>query len=336
MNDQLPENFRKILVVRRDNIGDLLCTTPLLHALRQRYPDAHIAVLANSYNADILTNNPDINVVYRYTKAKHSDGSIFSAMLAQWRLFRRLRREHFDLVIHANPVANTRTGKLIRYLGVPHSIGVEDTPEYFSISLSRASIPDGHHVEQVYALLRPLGIKDAPGKLVLRPGRGAELAKGGRRIIGVHLSSRKPCNRWPLNSYVELISILVSRGENIVVFWAPGSRDTPGHPGDDEMADEFRKRFGGAITLKPTETLFQLVDGINETDIMICPDGGTLHIAAALQKPVVALFGCSDARVWKPWMTAHRVLIGHGSAENISVDEVLHALAGLEESPDIV
>lgn len=41
----------KILIIRRDNIGDLICTTPLFEAIRQHYPDAYLAALVNSYNA---------------------------------------------------------------------------------------------------------------------------------------------------------------------------------------------------------------------------------------------------------------------------------------------
>lgn len=48
----------KILVVRRDNIGDLICTTPLLHAIRLRYPSAYVAVLMSSYNVEYCTITP--------------------------------------------------------------------------------------------------------------------------------------------------------------------------------------------------------------------------------------------------------------------------------------
>ena len=61
----------KILVIRRDNIGDLVCTTPLFAALRARYPQAHIAALVNSYNAAVLEGNRDVDAVYAYTKLKH-------------------------------------------------------------------------------------------------------------------------------------------------------------------------------------------------------------------------------------------------------------------------
>ena len=67
----------RILVVRRDNIGDLVCTTPLFTALRQRFPEAWIGALVNSYNAPVLRGNPDLSEVYAYTKFKHREQGDF-------------------------------------------------------------------------------------------------------------------------------------------------------------------------------------------------------------------------------------------------------------------
>lgn len=60
--ERLGDNPR-ILVIRRDNIGDLVCTIPMISALRQRFPEAYPAALVNSYNAPVLANNPELNAV---------------------------------------------------------------------------------------------------------------------------------------------------------------------------------------------------------------------------------------------------------------------------------
>src|SRR3989304_5858745 len=66
--------MNKVLFIRRDNIGDLICTTPAIHALREKFPAAKIGVLVNSYNADAVAGNPDVDEVYVYEKAKHAEG----------------------------------------------------------------------------------------------------------------------------------------------------------------------------------------------------------------------------------------------------------------------
>ena len=62
--------MNRVLFIRRDNIGDLICTTPAIHALRKNFPAAKIGVLVNSYNADAVAGNPDVDEVYIYEKAK--------------------------------------------------------------------------------------------------------------------------------------------------------------------------------------------------------------------------------------------------------------------------
>ena len=95
----------RILVIRRDNIGDLVCTTPVFRALRAHFPQARICALVNSYNVAVLDHNRDIDQVFAYTKAKHRPPgkSILSVYFNRLRLVIQLRRLHFDYVILAGP-----------------------------------------------------------------------------------------------------------------------------------------------------------------------------------------------------------------------------------------
>ena len=72
----------RILVVRRDNIGDLVCTTPLIDALRARHPGAHLAALVTTYNAAVLARNPALDAVHVYEKLKHRSGSFLANVRA--------------------------------------------------------------------------------------------------------------------------------------------------------------------------------------------------------------------------------------------------------------
>jgi len=107
-------SYSRILVIRRDNIGDLLCTTPLFAALRNHYPDAWIGVLTNHYNGPILAGNPDINASFTYRKAKHRSAG--ESRLAIWgetaALLWRLRRKKLDLVLCAS-VGGYRFARLL-------------------------------------------------------------------------------------------------------------------------------------------------------------------------------------------------------------------------------
>lgn len=330
----LAKDISKILIIRRDNIGDLLCTTPAISALRRRYPHAHIAVLVNSYNAPVLANNPDIDQVYAYTKAKHSDRFALIAWWHEWRLYRHLRRESFDLIIHANPSIHERTAKLVRYLHGKYNLGVSDNPndKTFNIAVAPQDISGTHHVERVFSLLRPLGIMQPPGPLVLRSTEGDNKPMATREhpVVALHISSRKPCNRWPLSEFAKLIEAL-PLGWQINVFWAPGSASDRKHPGDDENAGKLRELCGDRVQLIATASLADLINGLTHTDYVVCADGGALHIAAALGKPLVALFGCTDPASWGPWQVTHRIHQGHGAATNIPVAAVTQSLFELSE-----
>ena len=67
-NFKIMNRSPRILIIRRDNIGDLICTTPLLHAARRQFPEAYIAVLASSYNVAVLDRNPDVDDVFVFLK----------------------------------------------------------------------------------------------------------------------------------------------------------------------------------------------------------------------------------------------------------------------------
>ena len=86
--------MKKILLIRRDNIGDLVCTTPAFAALRKHYPNAQIGALVNSYNAEVLRGNPNVDHVFVYQKLKHAGNlaSRFKALNQRLKLIAQLRR----------------------------------------------------------------------------------------------------------------------------------------------------------------------------------------------------------------------------------------------------
>ena len=320
------KSFSKILVIRRDNIGDLLCTTPLISVLREHYPHAHIAVLANSYNASVLANNPDIDTIYQYTKAKHSNKIKLSTWWREWQLYRKLKRARFDLILHANPTPHPRTGKLAKYLKAPQRIGVANGPnEGFNVIISPQEVSGKHHVEQVYSLLAPLGIDTPPGPMTLCIFPQEQQPSLEHPLVGIHISSRRPDNRWPLASFTKLIENLQAYRVRCALFWAYGEENDPRYPGDNHLAQQLIERFGKEIAPFPMATLDDLMTGLSQVDAIVTPDGGVLHIASALSKPVTALFGCTDSNVWGPWQVPHHTVHGHGQAKNISVDDVTNA-----------
>ena len=303
-----PEPARKILIVRRDNIGDLVCTTPLIAALRARLPDAWIGVLANSYNAPVLEGNPDIDEVLVYTKAKHrAAGEFLPAILwRRLRMMRRLRAMKLDDVILANPAFQPRLLAQARWLAPRRIVGF-GPPDRLDVALS-ADDEGRHEVEDVFRLGTAFGIDGIPP-----PCRvvGPAITPSPMPTVGIHVSARKPSQRWSAAKFAETIVALAAREPlRFLLLWSPGPADNPMHPGDNEKAREILQRVGERATViaRPTHRLAELIAALAECDALICADGGAMHLAAGLGTPIVCLFGNSGAARWRPWGVPYRLL----------------------------
>ena len=287
----------RILLLRRDNIGDLVCTTPLLAALREQLPRAWLGALVTTYNAEVLAGNPALDEVFVYEKLKHRSGSLLSHLRTRLGQVSRLRRQGLDCVLVPAPAPQAL--KLARSLKPGQVLA---SPASFS--------PRLHEVERVFELGRTLGLNGKPGAVQVFPDaqRKAELRKqvGAGPFVAIHISARRPAQQWPLERYATLAAQL-AREARVLLLWAPGSRNNPGHPGDDEAAVTVLKAAPAAIPV-PTPDLKTLIAALSLADSVVCPDGGAMHLAAALGKPVVALFGDSPPERWRPWGVAHRVV----------------------------
>ncbi|MEO8145661.1 MAG: glycosyltransferase family 9 protein, partial [Betaproteobacteria bacterium] len=117
----------------------------------------------------------------------------------------------------------------------------------------------------------------------------------------------------------------------VMLLWAPGEKENPRHPGDDAMAAELLRLAGSAAVVPvPTADLTTLIAALSLADRVVCPDGGAMHLAAALGKPVVALFGDSPVSRWHPWGVAHRVLQPESrDLADLALEPVLEAFEAL-------
>jgi ADP-heptose:LPS heptosyltransferase len=117
--------------------------------------------------------------------------------------------------------------------------------------------------------------------------------------------------QYPAKQWIELIHKLnvLNPKLTIHVFWSPGDLNNPIHPGDDKKAKILKNALKNLpIKFIPTLTLESLIKGIQTCDSMIMADGGAMHIAAALNRPIVALFGDSNPKKWRPWGVRHIVM----------------------------
>ncbi|MFH1605584.1 MAG: glycosyltransferase family 9 protein [Pseudomonadota bacterium] len=330
----------KILVIRHDNIGDLVCTTPLISALRRRYPHAHIAALVNTYNRQVLDGHPDLDAVYAYAKVKHrnpgqSRAAIYWNTLA---LMLKLRAQRFHYALLASPYPGASALRMARWIAPAHIAGYAERAGSVDLALARGE--QMHEVEDVFRLAQLFGIEGTPGKTSVAldaeacaRARTALCALGAKRaLIAVHISARKPSQRWPDERYAELLRVLGGEGD-LLLLWSPGAENHPQHPGDDAKARSIRAAAAGLPLLAyPTSQLMDLAAALSLADYVICSDGGAMHIAAALGKPILCFFGDSDAAHWHPWGVPYRLLQPESrNVADISLDAALRAFRQLQQ-----
>lgn len=336
----------KILIIRRDNIGDLICTTPLFEAIRRQYPQAYIAALVNSYNAPAIAGNPHLDAIFAYTKGKHAAGeSVWQAYLRRAKLLWQLRRMKFDYVLLATSGYAARSLKLARMLAPKHIVGfVTDQASSGKIDLA---IPHGggsglHETADMFRLLAPLDVAgDIPDLTVvpdpalaarLRAGLPAAVGQGAGPLVALHISARKEKQRWPVERFAELAQRLHARhGARFLVFWSPGDENNPFHPGDDGKAARLLAALAD-LPAAPLRTghLSELIAGLSLCDAAVLSDGGAMHVAAGLGKPLLCFFGNSPAERWHPW-GVHYELLQKPSRDvaDIGVDEAAEAFGRL-------
>jgi len=332
---------RRILFIRRDNIGDLVLTTPLIHAVRIRFPAAWIGVLGNSYNTPVLAAHPDVDEVFAYDKAKHLPGrSRLVVYLATARLLWRLRARRIDLVILAGPGPQHHAARFAAWIRPRAIRGFTMNGQPAAVT---ESVPYGdgalmHEVEDVYRLAQGMGAAAPPGPCTIAADASEAarvraalegVSRIGDRIVALHLSARRKSQRWSAACFASLALDLRARGDvTLMLLWAPGDASDPRHPGDDAKASEVLAMMppGTRCLPWPTTSLAELSGALQACHLMVCADGGAMHMATGLGVPVVAMFGDSPVNRWRPWDHISEVLQApDGDVANLDAAAVLHA-----------
>ncbi len=285
-----------ILIIRRDNIGDLLCTTPLFRALKDQLKVDRLDVVTNAYVAPVLKGSSYIDTLYIYHKLKHGHTSFFKVITERLKLIFHLRQYHYDYIL----AFDARALKLTRYLKKTKVL----TPIHDWTNQTE--------VERAWELGQRIGLKGLPGPLTLPLHLyDPSFYKKNSQTLGIHISARRIKQQYPIKLWATLICQLHDMDPKLTfhIFWSPGDAENPMHPGDDKKADTLKNTLKNLPTkFIPTPTLESLIEAIQTCGSMIMADGGAMHIAAALNRPIIALFGDSNSKRWRPWKVPHTII----------------------------
>lgn len=349
---------RNVLVVRLDNLGDVLLATPAIHALRCALPSARITLLASPAGAQVAGLNPDLDdvIVYRAPwmdpdRLLPRDPAREASTVAQ------LRRRGFDAaIIFTSYHESSLPAAYLCYLAdvsLRHAASI-DGPG--SLLTSRHRHPDRpmHEVERGLDLVGGLGIKPSGTDLVLQP-RPADrqamrelmqpLRSNGRPVVAIHPGCTCPSRAYPPELFAE-VGDAVQEELGAQVVWT-GTAD------EQELVRQIQTRMERpGLSLAGQTTLSQLAALLAECDVAISGNTGPMHVAAAMKTPVVTLFALTNPpHEWHPWGVPYRLLnhpvdcgicyqrvcpFNQECLRNVPIDTIVEAVAGLLDEPERV
>lgn len=298
-------SVRRVLLIRLRSIGDTILMTPCLAALKSWRPDLDIAVLSESLSAPVLEDHPLVDKLL-------IAGRTFSERA---RLTLQMRRMRFDAAFNMH--GGTTATILARLSGARYQVGYGDynlsrmlnrrapSPD---VILNRASM---HSVEQQLALLHWSGMPwlDEWPRLILQTDPQNEtLARERLARLGIKSgfaaiapAAALESKRWPAHKFSEVIDHLSLQWDLPSVIFAG--------PGQERVADEAATGSRAKPVVVTGVSLKELIALLGLASIYVGNDSGPMHIAAALDRPVVAVFGSSNAEVWHPWTdSAYRIV----------------------------
>ncbi len=341
-------NALRILVIRIDFFGDLLCTTPLLAALKQAHPDCFLAVLASKYNRGAIAGNPHVDEVFEYVYSKQTERNtrpgVLNAVIQRIRLILNLRRKKFDYVIIPNGGMHKNSIQFARWLGAKHALFNTAKTEFDD---RRAEHRSGrtieHEVLAGFRVAKELVGDITPGPLHFAPP-DASIKNMKSRVphlkspsVALHFSARVPERSWPYSRWCELAAAL-AKTRTVVILGSPGMWEDPLFR--DAMTASClngNHATGMQVHQLPTVDFIELAAALSVCDSVICCDGGPVHIAAALKKPVVVLFENRPEKYkrWYPWAVPYQIALSRkGTAvESIEVADVVAAYERLCSMP---
>jgi lipopolysaccharide heptosyltransferase II len=347
-------DVKRILCIRLDNLGDVLMTTPALHALRTAQPGRHLTLLASRAGKAAAPFIDAIDDVIEYDAPWVKQDAPIDA-LVDLAMRARLNAAHFDAAVifsvySQNPLP---AAMLCHLAGIalrlahcrenPYGLLTDWVPETEPQQGTR------HEVERQLALVERVGARtsDTRMRFNVRPEDAMSLAQKLRArdvdlhapFVVVHPGASAASRRYPVERFAQVIERLRTQLQWPVL--VTGSRS------EGALCRDACAANPGAIDLSGALELGELAALIQRARVLVSNNSGPVHLASALGTPVVDLYALTNPQ-HMPWQTPHRVLYHdvpcrwcyrsvcpeghHACLAGVGVDEVVSAVLELIET----
>ncbi|MBU1912704.1 MAG: glycosyltransferase family 9 protein [Candidatus Omnitrophica bacterium] len=319
---------KNILVINPFGIGDVLFSTPLVSAIKKTYPECYIAYICNLKVKDILTTNPDINEVFVFERDEYRDlwkESKIAAIKKFLLFWAEIKKRKFDIVFDLSlgkeyaffcwraGIKDRRgfnykgRGKFLNYK-LPFD-GFNDKPvaEYYLDLLTKDVIarsfspviarPKAEAISTVLAttsedktyidnFLTQSGIKNSDILVGIAPGGGMSFGK-----------KNQDRRRWGVKKFAELADKINAK---IVLIWGPE---------EEKLVQEIASLMKQKPLIAPVTKIKEMAELCKRCKLVICSEGGPLHIANSQGVKTIAIFGPVDDKVYGPYPKTEKNIV---------------------------
>jgi lipopolysaccharide heptosyltransferase I len=292
---------RRIAILKPSSLGDIVHALPVLTAVRERFPTAHLTWIVNKTYEPLLVGHPHLDATLPFDRSAGKrmwlgGARTFATFLGT------LRRQDFDLILDLQGLL--RSGIMTYATGAARRVGLSTAREgaiwFYTDIVRTESMRAGHAVERYLGVARALGAKTAPVRFIVpiadaaRNWAGEQLRGCPRPWMALGAGARWQTKRWPAEHFAELARRAQERHGGTVLF-VGGSEESA-------LASAIAPRLPGPTRdLTGRTTLPQLAALLADVDVMIANDTGPLHLAAALGRPVVAPYTCTKVDATGPY-----------------------------------
>jgi len=303
--DYILDNPKSFLIVRQHNqFGDMLASTSLFRAIKEKFPESKITLIASPENYFAVTKNNLIDELFVFNKKKLFN--IFYLL----HLIKILKKE-YDVAIVPATVAVSKTSCILAALSKskikigPASLDNNENSLAFlfnyRVNLNWKKNPDAHVSDFILDIVKPFGIttQNFRSHIEFTKDDEKEVNKfiskmnlSDEYLIGFHVGAGKSQNRWPLDKFINLIYLL-NKNYKIKIYFT-------GSNADKNEISYIKKNLKVDAKYFLNRPIPQLAALISKSDLFITNDTGVMHVAGATDTPQISIFGPTNPFNWAP------------------------------------
>ena len=298
----LPKDIKKILVIRLDHIGDVVLTTPLLRALKEKYPAAKLVVLTSRGTSDIVKTNPFVDEIMKYNAPWFERNKKIIKLREFFKLVSQIRKENFDIGL--DPRGDLRHILMMWLAGIKYKIGYGITGGGFLLDWEATYNTKAHEVRRNLNLTKGLGFKTKFLKPEFYVSEKEEIRvdeiSNINRIsendftLVIHAGAGYPTRLWRNEKWAEVIERLYNDFHAKIFIIG-------GHSEKQQCKDILKRSGHKAIDLVGKTRLSESAALIKKAKLFIGTDSGPCYIAYAVGTPEIVLYSHATVKYrWEP------------------------------------